>query len=301
MPHIVCVGNFDGVHLGHHAILGEARRQASQRGLEVLALAFDPHPATTLRPGAEPPRLMTAAQKIRALIDAGADRVELLAPEPPLLSLAPLPFVRWLAERHAMQAIVEGTGFRFGADRAGDVDLLQQLGASEGFDVTVVDPVEVALGDQTLASVSSTLVRWLVCHGRVADVARCLGRPHVVAGTVQRGAALGRRLGVPTANLDAADLSTLLPADGVYAGSVELPEGERVAAAISIGSRPTVDGQRRLVEAHLLDFDRDLYGRRIQVMPTTWIRDQWKFPSPEHLRRQLQRDVATARRFAPAH
>ncbi len=295
---LLSVGNFDGVHLGHRAILAEARRAADARGLKVLALAFDPHPAGFLRPGCEPPPLMTADEKRQALLEAGADEVQFLTPTAALLGQSPRQFVGGLVERHRMRAIVEGSSFRFGKDRAGDVTLLRQLGGQFDFDVRVVPAVEVSLSDQILSTVSSTLVRWLLACGRVRDAARCLGNAYPLAGVVDEGAREGRKLGVPTANLESGALGAkLLPADGVYAGRARLEEGRTFPAAISIGCRPTHAGKRRLVEAHLLDFRGDLYGRRMCIEPMRWLRDQQAFASVAILKAQLERDVARTRRL----
>ena len=292
---VITIGNFDGVHRGHGRILARARQIADARGASVVAMAFDPHPATVLRPGTEPPRLLGRAQKISCLQEAGADSVVILTPTPQLLGQSPDQFVRDLVRTHRPVAFVEGPNFRFGHGRRGDVARLRELGKEHGFDMEVVEAVELALNDLLLVPVSSSLVRWLVALGRVADAARCLGRPYGLGGSVVHGDRRGRSLGVPTANLLAAPQEHVVPADGVYAGLVKVPEGTVHAAAISVGNRPTFPGTERLVESHVLDFTADLYGQRIEVRFCRWLRDQQPFPDAGSLKAQLSRDVARTR------
>ena len=295
---VITVGNFDGVHLGHRAILAEARRLAGGHRCQVLALVFDPHPAQLLRPASEPPRLGTLAQRIEALRQAGADQVCPIKVTAPLLGQSPEKFVAGLVRRWGMRAIVEGANFRFGKDRRGNVQTLSQLGRQAGFQVAVVDPVKVVLTSQQVMTVSSTLIRWLLAHGRAFDAARCLGRPYQLAGPVVEGHKRGRALGVPTANLDQNASGELLrPADGVYAGCVQLADDRRFAAAVSIGPKPTFAGTQSVVEAHLIDFDEDLYGQVIRIELIRWLRDQQRFASVAQLKAQLAGDVGATRRL----
>jgi len=293
------VGNFDGVHVGHRAILSRAAGVAREKHVAVKAVTFDPHPAAVLRPGHEPPRLSTAEEKVELLRSAGADGVVVLRPDAALLALSPAEFVGRLVAQHRPIAFVEGVDFRFGKGRAGDVATLEALGmrgAAGSFQTVVVPDAEVALSDHTLVPVSSSLVRWLLRNGRVADAALCLGRPVGLPGSVVEGERRGRAIGVPTANLEPASFAgRAIPGDGVYAGVVVLPDGATHAAAISIGVKPTFKTASRAIEAHLLDFTGDLYGQQITLRFHRWLRDQQPFPSLDALKTQLGRDIAQVR------
>ena len=297
-PSVVSIGNFDGVHLGHGAILDAAGVVARRHGVPVVALTFDPHPLTVLRPGAAPRRLMSLAQKRSALRVAGADRVVVLAPTLARLGQTPRQFIEWLCPEHRPMAIVEGQGFRFGKGRRGDLGQLRQMGASFGFEVVEVATQEVTLGDLMAVPVRSSLIRWLLACGRVDDAARCLGQPYALTGRVVVGEKRGRRLGVPTANLSTADLAEFVtPAHGVYAGLVALPDGEQRPAAVSIGTKPTFGSHQPVVEAHVLDFDADLCDQTLTVQFVRWLRDQHPFPDLATLCRQLERDLEQTRRW----
>ncbi|MCC6661658.1 MAG: adenylyltransferase/cytidyltransferase family protein [Phycisphaerales bacterium] len=294
---VLTIGNFDGVHLGHQALLARAREIAGRHG-RVVALAFDPHPLTVLRPGAAPARLSTWAQRDRWLRDGGADEVVRLVPDAATLTLPPGPFVQRLVAEHAPAAIVEGADFRFGRDRAGDIRTLTSLGATHGFAVAMVEPITAALADQSVVTVSSSLVRWLVENGRARDAAALLGRPYQLAGVVVRGDRRGRAIGFPTANLESACLA---PADGVYAGRAELPDGRTVPAAISVGTKPTFGPHGRTVEAFLLGVDADgsgairglpEYGWPVRLELIGWVREQVSFGSVPALVGQMTRDCA---------
>ena len=296
---VVTIGNFDGVHLGHRAILRRARHLADQHNTTLRVITFEPHPATVLRPDAVPPRISDADLKKRLLVDCGVNQVDLLEPTSKLLARHPSQFIEQLVDNYQPLAIIEGVNFRFGKDRAGDVQLLESLSKRLNFTSVVVNPVDVVLNDMLVATVSSSLVRWLVEHGRVADAACCLGRAHTLTGHVITGDKRGRDIGVPTANLDPHDYNDLLvPADGVYGGFVYLPEAQTYPAAISIGRKPTFAGQSRCIEVHLLDFDADLYGQSLVLHFTCWLRDQRLFSNANALRRQLEHDIANTRRLA---
>lgn len=309
-PCIACIGNFDGVHVGHQAILAQARELGQHRGLETLALTFHPHPAGVLRPGSAPPVLMSLDQKIAALTAAGADRVEVLEPTQQVLAMPAEAFLDWLVQEHQACVVVEGRDFRFGKGRLGDVALLRAMGPRLGFDVQVVDPVEVVLDDLLLAAASSSLVRWLLSHGRVGEAARCLGCPYSLRGLVVAGRKRGRHLGVPTANLGLTtsrapqrdgpgptSARCMIPGDGVYGGAVTLADGRVYPAAVSVGTQPTFEGGTRTVEAHLIDFDGDLYDETIHVGFGCWVRAQQPFPGVGALREQLLRDIRRVRRW----
>lgn len=290
------IGNFDGVHLGHQAIVARCCELAREKSATVKVLTFDPHPASVLRPGQEPSRLITAARKRELLLQAGADEVVILEPTPAMLSLEPHDFVAQLVADHHPIALVEGIDFRFGRSRAGDVNSLKVLGDEFGFATHIVPDVQVALSDHLLAPVSSSLIRMLLANGRVVDAALALGKAFELAGSVVQGDQRGRLLNIPTANLDAAAIiGRALPGDGVYAGAVELGDGSEHPAAISIGIKPTFAGRLRTIEAHLLDYTGNLYGQSITLRFHRWLREQQPFPSLEALKAQLHRDVAQVR------
>lgn len=248
-PRAITIGNFDGVHPGHRALLSRARDLVGTDG-RVLALAFHPHPFARLRPALTPPEIEPWETRVRRLEAAGADRVERLEPTPEMLGRSPAEFVDWLIATHRPTHLVEGRDFHFGRARAGSVETLRQLCAARGVAVAVVPPVVVTLRDQSEVVASSTLARWLLAHGRVRDAAFVLGRPHELSGTVVPGDRLGRTIGVPTANLDT---DCLRPGDGVYAGIALLPDGSEAIAAIHAGPRPAVGSPEPRVEAHLLN------------------------------------------------
>ncbi len=231
----ITIGNFDGVHAGHRALVAAARALAGVPG-RVVALCFDPHPFSVLRPQLAPARLTTFPQREALLRQAGADAVVRLQPTTEFLALSPEQFIRSLIADYHPSAIVEGPDFHFGAGRKGSPATLAALGEGLGFSVQIVPPVEVVLEDQLTARASSTMVRWLLSVGRVADAARVLGRPHALSGMVRQGQRRGRTIGVPTANLEA---EQMLPADGVYAAVATLPDGRRCGAAMNVGTPPT--------------------------------------------------------------
>jgi len=236
---VLLIGNFDGCHLGHASLLRRAKSLADGEGLRVVVMSFDPHPAEMLGQGPPPARLTTWGRRVSILQQHGADEVLRLEPTEELLRLDPEEFVTQRVVPLQPAHLVEGHDFRFGRGRAGDVGVLRALGEGFGFKVHEIGPVQGVLMDHAQVVVSSTLIRWLLEHGRVRDVSRLLGRQHVVEGLVEQGDRLGRTIGFPTANIAC---ETMPPGDGVYAGWAELPGGVRLPAAISMGSRPTVNG-----------------------------------------------------------
>jgi len=299
-PSVLTIGNFDGVHLGHRAIVARAKQLAEQHHARTVALTFDPHPATVLAPNNVPKRLMSGERRVKTLREAGVDEVILLRPEPELLNLSAVQFIEKLKEQYRPVVFVEGEDFHFGKDRGGSINTLIELGPSLGFDVEVVQPVEVILHDQLQVVVRSSLIRWLLKLGRVADVRRCLGQDFALTAPIIKGEQRGRTIGIPTANLDMASLSEMtLPASGVYAGTASMTDDPDhiYAAAISVGNKPTFDGQGLVVEAHLLDFDSNVYDRRMTLRFSRWLRDQQPFSSVDALTAQLRRDIAATQRF----
>jgi riboflavin kinase/FMN adenylyltransferase len=279
----VVIGNLDGVHRGHQAVLRQARALAGARGLRTLVLTFDPHPAEVLK-GATPPRLCTLERRVELLRRHGADDVVVEPFTPELAALSPERFAReLLVGRLGAAAVVVGEDFHFGRDRAGDLTALRRLGADLGFEVA---PAEIA-GDAR-GAFSSTRVRDAVKEGDLEEATRLLGRPHSVSGVVEGGDRRGRTIGFPTANLGG--VIELLPPNGVYA---VLADGR--PAVMNLGVRPTVDGTSRRVEVHVLDFDGDLYGRPMRVHLVRRIRDEQKFAGLGELKAQIARDADAAR------
>ena len=284
----VAVGNFDGVHRGHAALLAELRRQARELGGPAVALTFDPHPLELLRPDQLMPPLTTVPERVRLLHELGADHVVLLRTTPSLLALSPAEFFdRVLRERLAVRAVVEGRNFRFGRKREGDVETLARLCREAGVACTVVPPL---LAGAT--AVSSSGVRAALLSGDVAEAAALLGRPYRLTGMVGTGARRGRTIGFPTANLER--LETLVPADGVYSVRATVDDSTYRGAA-NVGTNPTFGEKARKVEVHLIDFAGDLYERPLAVDFVRRLRDTRPFASVQELVEQLRRDVEQAR------
>jgi len=300
-PHILTIGNFDGVHLGHVELLARALAIAdasTERGI-VTALVLDPHPHAVLKPEEPAPdRITTFEQRRDLLLACGADEVERLTPTPELLGREPEAFIEGLVEAYAPTWFVEGHDFRFGKARRGDEFLLRELGERLGFGLTVVDEHLVALENQSLVRASSSIARWLIAHGRMSDAAHVLGRPYRIEGIIERGDRRGREIGFPTANVRT---DNAFPADGVYAATATLDDGRRFRVALHVGERPVFNDTKRTVEAYILDWvgpieeGREEYGWRIRLDLHAYIRDQMRFSSVEPLVEQIHRDVARTR------
>ncbi len=290
---VLTIGNFDGVHLGHQQLLAQAGLLAANADDPVVVLTFEPHPLTIVAPHKAPPRLTSVEEKSRLLLAAGADLVVEAVSEPGLLGLEPERFVEEiiLARFHPSH-IVEGPSFGFGKGRRGTPELLRNMGRRLGFEVHILQPVSLEVDRGETVLVSSSLVRRLLIEGKVHRAALCLGRPYAVVGEVVRGHERGRRIGFPTANV--AVEGTLVPGDGVYSARAVV-DGATHLAAVSIGVTPTFGDGRRQVEAHLLDYAGDLYGRTIRLEFSRHLRPQCKFESVAALIRQLELDVGAVR------
>jgi riboflavin kinase/FMN adenylyltransferase len=296
---VVAIGNFDGVHRGHQAMIGEAAARAQELGVAVCALTFDPHPADVVGKGA-PPRLATLSRRVALLGQAGADLVVARTFDRAFAAWSPERFAReLLSESLHAKLVLVGENFHFGAKRAGDRTKLRELGAAlglgeDGFEVAV----HAIAGDEG-GPFSSTRAREAIAAGDLASAERVLGRRHSLSGFVAHGSKIGRTLGFPTANLAA--IEEALPADGIYAALVDelAPDGTARAlavAAVSIGVRPSIDGATgRTVEAYLLDVDRDLYGATLRVHFVARLRGEEKFASLDALKAQIARDVDEVR------
>lgn len=290
----ITIGNFDGAHLGHAALVRRARAAVGPQG-RVVVMSFDPNPRTVLRPEAASSRLSTIEQRWRWLQEIGADEVIRLIPTREFLAQTPREFVMRVVREHSPSVLVEGPDFRFGKGREGSTETLRELGRELGFEAIVIDPVEAMISDCSIVRASSSMIRWMLNHGRVRDAAMLLGRPFEVEGVVVRGDQRGRTIGVPTVNLDHRDF--LLPADGIYSGRAVRPDGASFAAAISIGSKPTFGENPRICEAHLIGYQGPLddYGWPIRLEIHEWIRDQLKFSDANQLVDQLHRDIDRCR------
>lgn len=291
---VLSIGNFDGVHRGHQAIIARAAAKARARAGPCIVLTFEPHALSVVRPRDVPPVLTPLDEKAAQLSAQGADAVVVVRPDPAFLSLSPDEFARRVVvDRFRAVAVVEGPSFRYGHRRAGDVETLRQAGARYGFEVEVVDPIEVEAAPGRREPVSSSLIRRAVAGGDMDLARRALGRPYALLGVIVEGRGRGREIGYPTANLAT---EQLLPAEGVYAGLATVG-GQTWPAAISIGRAPTFGDTNVVVEAYLLDFSGWLYGQRMRLEVHTRLRPQETCGSIEELRSRIEQDVAAVRRM----
>jgi len=296
-PAALTLGNFDGAHLGHQAIIRSAVTRARERGTQAVALTFEPHPVAVLAPGRAPPMLQTLHDRLASLRALGIDVTVLQRFTLAFAALEAEAFVRDFLLRHIeLERIVVGYNVNFGRHRAGTADTLRALGPRLGFAVEVVGPV-TAPGEAE--HVSSTRLRELIGAGDMRGAARLLGRPWAVRGRVVLGDRRGRSLGFPTANLHVR-AGLLVPPDGVYAVAVTI-EDRHHAGVLNIGMRPTFGGRRRTIEAHLIDFSGDLYGRWLVVGVIERLRGEAAFSGPDALRAAIAADVARARELLAGH
>jgi riboflavin kinase/FMN adenylyltransferase len=292
-PCAVAVGNFDGVHLGHAAIVHRLREAADRHGVPAVVLTFDPHPASILRPEQAPLPLTTPARRADLLLALGVDAVCVQPADAALMALEAEAFYEGILRgRFAARAVVEGQDFRFGARRRGDVSLLASLCGRDGVELDVVSPVVVD-GEP----VSSSRIRGLVAAGGLGAARQLMTSPYRLSGEVVVGARRGATIGFPTANL--ARIATLLPALGVYAGVAHL-DGAAIPAAVHVGPNVTFGETSVSVEAHLIGFTGDLYGRVLDVDFLDRVRDTRRFASVDDLKAQLADDVAVAGRIVAA-
>ncbi|MCB1722366.1 MAG: bifunctional riboflavin kinase/FAD synthetase [Chromatiaceae bacterium] len=289
---VATIGNFDGVHLGHQAVLAALDARARAAGVPSLVIIFEPQPLEFFRPQQAPARLTRLREKLEAIAACGVDRVLLVRFDAEFAAVPADAFVRdVLVDRLAIRHLYVGDDFRFGRDRAGDFAMLTRMGGEHGFGVeslaTVADDGE---------RISSTRIREALERGDMDEAARCLGRRYRIAGRVAHGNKRGRTIGFPTLNIGLLRRST--PLLGVYAVQVFCLDIEPLPGVANIGSRPTLTGDERvLLEVHLFDFDADVYGRHVEVDFVEHIRDERRFDSFELLREQIGRDVQRARRI----
>jgi len=283
------LGNFDGLHLGHRAVLAEVVRSSRARGGTSVAVTFDPHPLRVVHPGRAPGLLTPTPEKLEEMRGTGVDVALVVDFTVQTASEDAVTFLSWLGVTRGTHLVL-GYDFQMGRDRACNLSKLSELGAELGYGLDVVPPVE-----HQGFPISSSRVRESLMAGDVEDAAVMLGRPYRLSGTVVAGESLGRELGAPTANLDL-PAEKLLPADGVYFGRVENLGGS--PALLYVGSRPTVGGAARVAEVHILDFEGRLYGRRLDVVALRRLRGDISFGGLEELERSIREDVERARAIA---
>lgn len=291
----VTLGFFDGVHLGHQLLIGEARRLAAEQGARSAVVTFDNHPAAVVRPESAPMLLTTLDHRLELLAATGVDHVLVLEFDEARSKESAEDFVEGvLVECLRALAVVVGADFHFGHQRRGDVALLREMGVARGFEVEGLQLV--GSGSEGARPVSSTAIRAALAAGDLVAANRMLGRAHEVRGSVRTGDRRGRELGFPTANV-AVPERMALPADGIYAGWYERPDGSTHPAAISLGRRPTfyADQAVSLLEAHLLDFTGDLYGEEARVRFVARLRGEQRYDTVEALVEQMERDCRAAR------
>ncbi len=294
-PSAVTIGFFDGVHRGHQLLVDRASRHAASRSLRTVAATFDRHPTQVTRPGSEPRLLMTLERRVRTLHEVGADLVLVIPFTVELSELSPAGFVdEVLCDALNAHVVVVGENFRFGHLAVGDVGTLSSIGLDRGLEVDVVELL--TLDGEAL---SSTHIRRRLATGDVEWAAVALGRPHVIDGVVVQGEGRGRSIGIPTANVSVSP-HMQLPANGVYAGHVEIAPhyaggARRVPAVTNVGVRPTFGGETFTVETHLLDFESDLYGVRLGVELAHRLREERRFANPEGLVAQIRADIDEGR------
>lgn len=297
-PHVVTIGNFDGLHLGHQHLLDQLRACAVRHSARPLVVTFEPHPTSVLRP--EPPlrRIVTPERKLELLRSAGIDDILVIEFNHDFASMTPEEFLAYLVPRTEPAAILVGDNFRFGRRRSGDGDTLRAYGERHGFTTELVEPCMV-----DGAPVSSSRVRRHIQAGELNAAEELLGRRFRLTGVVRDGMARGRDMGFPTANLTPPN-GLCLPADGIYAAYARIVEHSGVAreTLVYIGASPTFDPRERLIEAHILDFNGDLYATELELELVEFLRGDQVFDSVDELVAQMQRDEAAARHlFSVTH
>ncbi|RIK42857.1 MAG: bifunctional riboflavin kinase/FAD synthetase [Chloroflexi bacterium] len=290
--HVVTIGNFDGVHLGHRFLIDIVRGRAAAEGARSMVITFEPHPISVLRPDAPFDRLSTPELKLSLLEAAGVDDIVVIPFDHAFAALSPEAFLRLVVEEAHPVAIYVGEGFRFGRARAGDGSTIVEHGRVLGYDGQVI----TRLADEHGEVVSSSAIRQALREGAVERAARMLGRRYRLRGTVEHGVARGRELGYPTANLHLPRWACV-PGDGIYAGYAHVKQRAQqpMQAMIYIGTRPTFDNGERLVEVNILDFDGDLYTLDLEVEFVAFVRGDMAFDSVEDLVAQIADDETKTR------
>lgn len=291
---VLTIGNFDGVHLGHQAVLGRLAEKAAELELPSVVMIFEPQPQEFFAPGEAPARLNRLREKLMSLTRYAVDRVICISFDKPFSEMSAGQFIDLLVKQLGVRYLVVGDDFRFGYQRQGDFAMLQQAGGKHGFEVVNMHTFSVEHG-----RVSSTRLRECLQQGDLLQAEKLLGRPYRICGRIAHGDKRGRQLGFPTANVHLHRIS--VPLQGVFAVEVFGLEGEPLAGVANIGTRPTVNGSHSILEIHLLDFSRQIYGQYLQVDFLHKIRQEQRFTSLEALVTQINRDVATAKTFFSNH
>jgi riboflavin kinase/FMN adenylyltransferase len=285
---VVTIGSFDGVHVGHQRLIRRVRESADRSSMHSIAVTFDPHPRCVVDPAGCPPMLSSLTGRVELLGLAGAERVVVLAFTEELRTWSADRFAAALVERLGMRRLLVGPGFALGRGREGTIEFLRTVGRRRGFTVTSVAPVK-----RSGAVVSSGRIREAIAGGTFGEAVGMLGRPYILEGRVERGDGRGAGLGVPTANLRV-DPGRCIPSAGVYAGWLDAGDGWRPAAT-GIGTRPTFGGGSVTVEAHVLDFDADLYDRDVRLALVRRLRPERAFASIAALVTAMGHDIARTR------
>lgn len=287
---IATIGNFDGVHKGHQAILAALKEKSLACQLPLVVILFEPQPAEYFNP-VPPPRLSSLREKIDLLQQHGVDFVYCISFNKTLASMSPAAFVhRYLFSRLRINYLLVGADFRFGYQRQGDLTLLNKMAIQQGCEVQCLP--ELQLNNER---VSSTRIRHALCSNDFKQAATLLGRPYHLIGRVKKGAGLGRQWGIPTANLSLG--RKILPLHGVFCVQVKMPNQTMAQGVANIGSRPTVDGLTKIIEIHLFDVNQSLYGEWLTVFFLCKLRDELKFSSVEALIDQIHKDILAAKRY----
>ena len=288
---VATIGNFDGIHLGHQAVIGQLAEEAADLGVPSLLISFEPQPMEYFQPSKAPARLTRLREKLQALRRYSVDQVLCLSFNRALAEMPAEVFIKdILIDALKIKYLVVGDDFRFGKDRVGDFAMLQQAGEQFGFQVVNMHTFSID-GER----VSSTRIRSALEQGDLAEAERLLGRAYRMSGRVVHGEKLGRQLGFPTANIDLHRKAT--PLQGIFVVEVFGLEGEPLPGVASLGTRPTLDGKKILLEVYLFDFDQDIYGRHLQVSFLHKLRDEVKYTTLEALTEQIQIDVDEAKAY----
>lgn len=293
---VATIGNYDGIHRGQQSVLKRVIERARALGQQAVAITFEPHPVSVLRPDKAPVRLTTAEQRQEVLAELGLDALLVVRFNQEVARTEPEDFVRdFLHERLNLQEIYIGSAFNFGKDRRGNVELLQRLGKEYGFEAEGLDET-LHLGEP----ISATRIRRAVAEGKTLLARELLGRPYALRGTIGRGDRMGQRLGWPTINL--IPENELLPQNGVYTGRAHFPNMPATfECSINVGTRPTVyETYQRVVESHILDFSADVYGEAVEIRFHKRLREEKMFPSVMELAAQIGRDVEATREYFAA-
>jgi riboflavin kinase/FMN adenylyltransferase len=290
-PVALTIGNFDGVHLGHQALLQNLKQEAQARGLETAVIVFEPHPREFFSPQQAPTRLTSLREKAELFAQLGMDRMQVCRFDRTFAQMQAADFIHALHARLAAQFVLIGDDFRFGSGRAGDYGLMEKIGQQHGFDVQAVQSVV-----QGGVRISSTAVRDALARGNLQSAQRFLGRHYSISGHVEHGNRMGRQLGFPTANIQLRHNRP--PVAGIFAVRVRIEGGEWRLGAASLGVRPTVvAGGKPVLEVHLFDFNDEIYGKHLHVEFMHKLRDEERFPDLETLAKQIALDVEHAKQW----